>query len=348
MSYRRSCIVAVMLGLTLAVPPSISAQRQPAARAASSDPRLVRLEAELKRLADIAGGKVGVAAVHLETGREVILNRGEPFPMASTFKVPVAVQLLSRVDSGKVRLDSMITVRQSELHPGSGTMTRLLDDPGVTLSVRNLLELMLLISDNSATDLVLRAAGGSAPVNARLAALGVSGISVDRPTLQLIADAIGVKNLPREEEFTLQAFGALVDAVPEGAQKAAAEAFYRDRRDTSTPEGMARLLESIWRGRALSKQSTDLLLDIMRRCETGENRIKGLLPPGVVVRHKTGTLGIGVANDVGIIDLPDGAGHLVLAVFVKESTKPAETQERAIAQIARAAYDYFVFNPDPR
>src|SRR5687767_8773119 len=238
MSFRRSCIVAVVLGLTLAAPPSMSAQGQPAARAASTDPRLARLEAELKRLAAIAGGKVGVAAVHLETGREVILNRGEPFPMASTFKVPVAVQLLSRVDSGKVRLDSMITVRQSDLHPGSGTMTRLLDDPGVTLSVRNLLELMLLISDNSATDLVLRAAGGSAPVNARLAALGVSGISVDRPTLQLIADAIGVKNLPREEEFTLQAFGALASAVPEGAQKAAAEAFYRDRRDTSTPEGM--------------------------------------------------------------------------------------------------------------
>ena len=107
---------------------------------------------------------------------------------------------------------------------------------------------------------------------------------------------------------------------------------------------MAKLLETIWRGRALSKQNTDLLLDIMRRCETGPNRIKGLLPPDVVVRHKTGTLNLGVANDVGIIDLPGGAGHLVLAVFVKESTRPAEAQERAIAQIARAAYDYFLFN----
>jgi beta-lactamase class A len=83
----------------------------------------------------------------------------------------------------------------------------------------------------------------------------------------------------------------------------------------------------------------------MRRCETGPNRIKGLLAPDVVVRHKTGTLGIGVANDVGIIDLPNGAGHLVVAIFVKESSRPADAQERAIAQIARAAYDYFLFNP---
>ena len=321
------------------------AQRRPTTPATTTDPGLARLETEMTRLATIAGGKVGVAAIHLETGREVVLNRGEPFPMASTFKVPIAVRLLTQVDSGSLRLDSMITIRPSDLHPGSGTLTHLFDDPGVSLSVRNLMELMLLISDNSATDILLRTAGGNAPVNARLRALDVSGISVDRPTLQLIADAIGVKNLPPESELTPQSFNALARALSGDAQKAAAEAFYRDRRDTSTPDGMAKLLETIWRGRALSKANTDLLLDIMRRCETGANRIKGMLPPEVVVRHKTGSLGIGVANDVGIIDLPNDAGHLVLAVFVKESTRPTDVQDRAIAQIARAAYDYFVFNP---
>ena len=286
-----------------------------------------------------------MAIKHVESGAELAVNADKTYPMASTYKVPIAVQLLSRVDSGSLRLDSMVTIRPSDLHPGSGTLTQLFDDPGVSLSVRNLLELMLLISDNSATDITLRTAGGTGPVNARLRALGVSGISVDRPTVQLIADAIGVKNLPPESELTPQSFNTLARAVSDDAQKTAAEAFYRDRRDTSTPDGMAKLLETIWRGRALSKANTDLLLDIMRRCETGPNRIKGMLPPELVVRHKTGTLGIGVANDVGIIDLPNGAGHLVLAVFVKESTRPAEAQERAIAQIARAAYDYFLFNP---
>ena len=335
-------VAALAFTTALASPPTATAQQRPTGAA---DPGLSRLEAEIARLATISGGKVGVSAIHLETGREVVLNRGEPFPMASTYKVPIAVQLLTRVDSGHFKLDSMIALRPSDLHPGSGTLTQLFDDPGVSLSVRNLLELMLLISDNSATDIMLRTAGGGTAVNARSRALGINGVSVDRPTVNLIADAIGVKDLPPENELTPRAFGALSRAVSADAQKAAAEAFYRDRRDTSTPEGMARLLEKIWRGQALSKTNTDLLLDIMRRCETGPNRIKGFLPPDVVVRHKTGTLGIGVANDVGLIELPNNAGTIALAVFVKESPRPPEQQERAIAQISRAVYDYFLFSP---
>jgi len=323
------------LTFALAVPPvSLDAQAR--------DASIQRLEQELAHLASFSGGKVGVGAIHLESGREVFLNRDDAFPMASTYKVPIAVQLLTLVDSGRIRLDSMVTLKPSDLHPGSGTISNLLDDPGVSLSLRNYLELMLLISDNSATDIVLRTAGTGSAVNARLRTLGVSGISVDRPTVRLIADAIGIKNLPPENELTIQRFDQLADAVPEAEQKAAAQQLYRDRRDTATPEGMARLLAKIWRGEALSKANTDLLLDIMRRCETGAMRIKGLLPPDVVVMHKTGTLNLGVANDVGIITLPNNGGHVALAVFVKESTKEAEAQERAIANVARTVYDYFL------
>lgn len=329
----------LLLGPTIDVP-ALAAQSAAAVRA---DPGLQRLEREIGRLAEIAGGKVGVAAIHLETGREIGLNRGEPFPMASSYKVPIAVQLLTRVDRGEIRLDSMIPLTPGDLHPGSGTLTELFDDPGVILSLRNLTELMLLISDNSATDVVLRAAGGPDAVTARMRDLNLSGIRVDRPTVRLIGDWIGIRNLPGDDVSPSQ-FRELVRAVPEAEQKAAAAAFNVDPRDTSTPEAMARLLERIWRKEILSPGSSELLLDIMRRSTTGAERIKGFLPPGTEVAHKTGTIG-GTTNDVGIIELPDGAGHVVTVVFVKESEREIPARERAIAQISRAIYDYFLFNP---
>jgi beta-lactamase class A len=264
--------------------------------------------------------------------------------MASTYKVPIAIQMLRLVDQGKLRLEDMVTLKPSDLHPGSGTVSNLLDDPGVSLSYRNLLELMLLISDNSATDLNLKAAGGGAAVNARLAELGIRGISVDRPTILLIADALGVKNLPPESEWTKERFGALARTLTDADRAAAREAFYRDSRDTSTPEGMARLLAKIWRKEALSPAMTDLLLDIMYRCETGQARLKGILPPWTRVAHKTGTLNLGITNDVGIITLPNGAGHVVVAAFVKDAQADADAQERTLAMAARAVYDYFAFN----
>ena len=318
-----------------------------AALAQGADPNLRLLEAEIGRLSAISGGKVGVGVIHIESGRELFVNGNEPFPMASTFKVPIAVELLARVQAGTVRLDSMVTIHPSDLHPGSGTLTGLFNDPGVSLSVHNLLELMLLISDNSATDIMLKVAGGSAAVNARLAALGITGISVNRPTIELIADVVGVRDLGPESGWSIARFDSLNNAVTPMQRQDARTAFYRDRRDTSTPEGMARLLAKIHRGQALGPERTAQLLDIMLRCETGAARLKGLLPPGIPVRHKTGSLGVGVANDVGIIELPD-AGHLVVAVFVKESTRDVAAQERTIAQIARAAYDYFTFNPGSR
>jgi beta-lactamase class A len=314
--------------------------------AQTADPNLRLLETEIGRLSAISGGKVGVGIIHIETGRELFVNGAEPFPMASTYKVPIAVELLTRVQAGSVRLDSMVTIRPSDLHPGSGTLTGLFNDPGVSLSVLNLLELMLLISDNSATDMVLKAAGGGAAVNARMAALGIKGISVDRPTIQLIADVVGVKDLGPESGWSIARFDSLNRAVTPAQRQEARTAFYQDRRDTATPEGMARLLAQLWRGQALRSPHGAQLLDIMLRCETGAARLKGLLPPDIPVYHKTGSLGIGVTNDVGIIDLPD-AGHLVVAVFVKEATRDVASQERTIAQIARAAYDYFTFNPIP-
>lgn len=311
---------------------------------AQGDPGLARLEREIGRLAGLAGGRVGVAALHLETGREVYLNADERFPMASSYKVPIAVTLFTRVQRGDVSLDSMISLRPADLHPGSGTLTELFDDPGVILSLRNLVELMLLISDNSATDLVLRLAGGAGAVTDHMRAIGLSGIRVDRPTLNLIADWAGVPRLPAEAEYTAAGFRNLSRAVPDSARAAAARTFDADPRDTATPRAMTALLARLWRGELLDSARTALMLDIMRRSTTGAGRIRGMLAPDVEVSHKTGTIG-GTTNDVGIITLPDSAGHVAVSLFVKESTREVEERERVIAHLARAVYDYFTFNP---
>jgi beta-lactamase class A len=320
------------------------------AKAAPGKAGIDRLDAEITRLAEISHGTVGIAIVHVESGRSLYLNKSERFPMASTFKVPVAVEVLHRVDEGDFGLDSMVTIQPGDLHPGSGTLTNLFNHPGVVLSVRNLMELMLRISDNSAADLMLRTAGGADAVNARLKALGVTGVRVDRPTVRLIADYIGIPKLA-SDNIKPEDFRALARAVPDSVNQSAANAFEDDPRDTATPEGMAKLLLAIWQGKALSQTNTDVLIDIMRRCLTGNARIKGMLPPGTVVAHKTGTLGggdnitgAGTQDDVGIIDLPNGAGHLIVVALVK-GEDDSERGERAIAQISRAAYDYFVTNP---
>jgi len=310
----------------------------------AQDAALARLEREIARLALGAGGPVGAAATHLETGRKVQLRGRERFPMASSYKVPIAVRLLERVDRGELRLDQMVDLKAKDLHPGSGTLSDLFNKPGVALSVRNLLELMLLISDNSATDVCLRLAGGPERVTARMRELGIEGIDVNRPTARLIADAAGIAELPPEDEWTPDVFSRLFRAVSADARREAARRFDADRRDTSEPEAMTALLARIWARDLLQKDSAELLLDIMHRCRTGEARLRGILPAGTVVAHKTGTIG-GTTNDVGIITLPDGAGHVAIAVFVKASERDVPARERAIAEIARAVHDFFLFNP---
>ena len=128
----------------------------------------------------------------------------------------------------------------------------------------------------------------------------------------------------------------------------ASRAFLASRKDQGTPESMARLLSKIWQGKALSAASTEVLKGIMFREETGKDRIRGWLPKGTRVANKTGTLATVANNDVGVIDLPDGT-HVVLAVYlrdIKSGTPPAEPN-RIIAEIGRAVYDFFVFNPSP-
>ena len=178
---------------------------------------------------------------------------------------------------------------------------RRLDDTIVGVSAMSLLERMLIHSDNHATDMLIAALGGPPVIDSWLRGHQLSGIRIDRTIAQLLSDRRDL----------------------------------RDIRDSSTPTAMLGLLRLIDTGNALSPQSRTLLLDIMRRCATGSNRIRGLLPPEAMVEHKTGTLN-GFTGDVGFVTRPDGRRIAVVFFARGGSDRPA-----VISTAARAIYDGF-------
>ena len=104
---------------------------------------------------------------------------------------------------------------------------------------------------------------------------------------------------------------------------------------------MAALLSRVWQGKVLKPATTAVLESIMLDCRTGRQRLKGMLPDATPVAHKTGSVD-DVANDVGVITLPSGRGRIVIAVFEKSEQDDA-AKDRMMAQVARAAHDYFLF-----
>lgn len=337
MRCQHSRIVPFLLAVFLGFAPHV-----PSAQPAAISPRneFAGLQVELDRVAATVGGTVGVGIRHIESGRELYLNRNEYFPMASVFKLPLAVQFLSLVDKGEIDLDKTVRLQASDLRAGSGKLVKSFGDPR-QISLRELLEMMMIDSDNTATDILWKEAGGAQAVMARIDALRISGISVDRPTGLLLPAAAGFGPLQPGADLSVVGFEEMVRKISRSKRAAGVAAFLRDGRDTATPEALVSLLLKVWRTEAVSPAGTTLLLDIMHRCETGKQRLKGDLPRGTKVAHKTGTLRPNVVNDAGIISLPGSAGHVIVAVLIKGSSQDLRVQERAIAEISRAVYDYF-------
>ena len=325
--------------LTLAPLSAAPAQFEPPVPRPAPASVQTAFEGQVARLEQAIGGRIGIAVRLVETGESAAVHADEHFPMASTFKVAIAGTLLARVDRGEVSLDQLVPVTQRDMDE-TGEVADHLIHPGVSLSVANLVELMLTQSNNTATDKVLAVAGGPAAVTAWLHRSGIEGLTVDRTVNDLLNDFVG---FPHGAAFTKEYERRW--PTPEAQEQADKErtpnpAFERDQRDTATPPAMVDLLARLLTGSLLNDGSRTFLIGVMERCETGKARLKGLLPDGTVIAHKTGTIG-GTVNDVGMITLPGGRGHLLIAVFTKASAKPEEARERAIAELGRTAFDYF-------
>ena len=279
-------------------------------------------------------GRVGIATVDLTTGREVQFRAAEAFPMASTVKIAVAVMYLAEVDAGRRSLDRMIALDEA-LRSGSDGIGQDLPHAGVTLSAANLIHLMLTLSDNTATDVLINDLGGTAKVQVWLKTHAVEGVRIDRNIARLVLDNLG---LPMMTGKTAAQTLWASDPLPEAARATAVAAFDRDPRDTASPAGMAHFLVRIERGEFLKPSSQKFLISTMTKCKTGPDRIKGLLPEGTIVAHKTGTLS-GLSDDVGIVTLPNGR-RFVIAVFTMGIAE-GPARAKIIAEAARTAYDFY-------
>ena len=300
--------------------------------------------AEIERHALAQGVTIGVSALHLPSGRRVQVNASEAFPLASTYKVPMAAYALHLVSEGELALDQLIEVRQEDLVVSSA-ITRLFPHPGIQLSLLNLMEATLIQSDNTATDVLLRAIGGGEAVTAWLRASGIQDMRVDRNTADLIRDYM---DIPRSDDAMASQYEALdFDHLTEADWIGFYDALLADPRDQGTPDAMVSLLAGLWQDAYLEAAHGETLREIMARCLTGSARLSGRMPDQQLpLAHKTGTLG-GTVNDVGVISLPDDRGSLVIAVYTRgESTLDAEAGERAIAEVSRTLYDYFLFSEE--
>src|SRR5256885_13442926 len=137
------------------------------------------IQTEIAHVAQGIDGVVGVAAWRLDgRGPRVLVNADQQFPMASTFKVAVAGAILSKVDRGELSLEQLVPIDHAMVVESEG-IAETFKHPGVRVSVLNLLELMLTVSDNTATDHLTRLAGGPAAVTAWVRGQGVEGLRVD-------------------------------------------------------------------------------------------------------------------------------------------------------------------------
>lgn len=305
-------------------------------------------ESYLERLVEPVGAELGFAMHHFASGERRSVRGDERFLMASVYKLPIALAVLHQVDEGGLSLEQTLRLTPDDLRPGPSldAMARLVLPAGRDFPVRELLERMLLDSDSSASDALLGLVG-AASVTERLVALGVPEIRVDRPEVVLLLDSVGASSEPPPGGWTFTEILTRYRSGGDARRRQAQLDSLRDPRDTATPEAMANLLARVHRGQALRPASNALLLGWLRGCKAGANRLRGDLPADTLFAHRTGTTPTildrtASTNDVGLLTLPDGAGDVAIAAFLRMAGGTVEERERVLSRIGRAVFERYV------
>jgi len=283
----------------------LSAQQQPTP--------LQRVKASIERTTRSVNATWGIYVKSLETSEEIAIDADRQMETMSTIKIPLMVEVLEQIKAGKFALTDKYTFVQADSQPGTGTIQRL--DPGAVMTVKDLITMMIIVSDNTATEVLYRMVGGPEAVNRRM-------------------DALGMKNT-RAMNVPSRWFPSLRSAP-------STEQFYRDGKypfGLTTPREMGQLLEMMERGTLVDKNASDLMLRIMRG-QLYRTRIPRYLS-GYTIPHKTGDFLPFVGDDVGMLEAPGRT--IVISVFTGNHFGSGEALENAIGLVAKEVADYFAY-----
>lgn len=298
-------------------------------------PPLERLRPRLQELADAFPGVLGVAVRDIKTGEEISINGDRPFPMASVYKVPIMVEVFRQIEAKKFSLDDRIELGDEHRTLGSGVLTLLSN--GLKPAIKDLVTLMIVLSDNEATDILLKKVGAE-NVTATMRSMGLNNIRVDRTTFELIRDYVGFmdENARGKTYKEIIAMSATRRVTPEKQAEAERE-FAKVMKDVSSPRDMALLLEKIYKGEAAGRESCQMMMTILGQ-QMFNQRLPRYLPESSRMAHKTGTIG-STTNDAGVMFVR--GNPIAIAVFTVEKRAPRGEIEELMGRLTRVVYDFF-------
>lgn len=267
------------------------------------------LEARITPLAKAHKGTVAVAVKHLKTGESFYLNADESLPTASLIKLPIMIETHFQISEKKITPTEMVTLKKEDMVPGSGILTEHFS-PGAQFSLRDAVRLMIVFSDNTATNLVLDRVG-LREVNARMAGLKLPNTRVHAKVFKASTTSIDPE---RSKTFGL---------------------------GSTTAREMVSLLEMLNNGELVSPVACQEMLVHLGKCDDKE-KFPRLLPKGVTVAHKTGSVS-DARTDAGILSFKGGPVALCVLTAKNDDKRwtPDNAGNKLCAEIAREVVSYF-------
>ena len=335
----------------------------------TSDAELAKLKSEILKISKEVKGQMGLYMRHVESGREIAIDADKIFPLGSVFKLAVMMEVYRQVDDGLLDMKEKLKLENRNYCIGSGILQYL--SPGLELSIRDLLTLMIIATDNTASEMLWKRVGIQR-VNMLIRDLGLARTSIYLPWREAFLLTLGkgpFKDMSAQEaartwkglsdlermkilndidtqysNFSIEDFRREYEnlyGLKEEKKFKTQREYDQVFDNMGTPREIGTMLEKMLKGEIVSeKSSQEILSMLMRNLASSSSPQPQFLSDDVMVAAKTG-ITAGTANNAGIIFI-GSRSHIVLCVFFKNLTeKNPEKAQIAEGKIARLIYDHF-------